>query len=102
MTNSRNYQANGEQINRAGIVWNFLQQAPANLDSRIPQAPTPPLTLTVKEMAQALNISRATAYKLAASEDFPPSFRVGGRLLIGYQRLVDWVNNGGTNNGKAC
>lgn len=49
------------------------------------------MTLTVKELAEELNISRNTAYQLADQKDFP-SFRIGRRLLINRAMLQDWLN----------
>lgn len=49
------------------------------------------MTLTVKELAEELNISRNTAYQLADQKDFP-SFRIGRRLLINRAMLQEWLN----------
>ena len=49
------------------------------------------MTLTVKEFAEELNISRNTAYQLADQKDFP-SFRIGRRLLINRAMLQEWLN----------
>lgn len=49
------------------------------------------MTLTVKELAEELNISRNTAYPLADQKDFP-SFRIGRRLLINRAMLQEWLN----------
>ena len=50
------------------------------------------LTLTVEEMAQQLNVSRATAYSLAKQKDFYPALRIGSRLIISTQALVRWLD----------
>lgn len=49
------------------------------------------MTLTVKELAEELNISRNTAYQLADQKDIP-SFRIGRRLLINRAMLQEWLN----------
>ena len=49
------------------------------------------MTLTVKELAEELNIGRNTTYQLADQKDFP-SFRIGRRLLINRAMLQEWLN----------
>lgn len=50
-----------------------------------------PLTITVDQLAQQLNVSRATAYELARRADFP-SFRIKtGRLVVSTHGLIDWI-----------
>jgi len=53
-----------------------------------------PLTLTVMQMAKILNISRATAYNLVNTKDFP-KFRLPGtdRILISTPDLIRWMKN---------
>ena len=53
----------------------------------------PKLTITVEELAQQLNVSRATAYNLARRKDFYPAFRIGHRLIISRQALSRWLND---------
>ena len=50
------------------------------------------LTLTVKEMANQLNISKVTAYNLAKQKDFFPAFRIGNRVLVSASALSLWVD----------
>lgn len=57
------------------------------------------MTLTVKELAEELNISRNTAYQLADQKDFP-SFRIGRRLLINRAMLQEWLNQNASS--KLC
>jgi len=65
--------------------------AAENLDNSI--LPTrAKLTLTVEEMAQQLNVSRATAYNLAKRKEFYPAFRIGERLIISTHALVRWLD----------
>lgn len=49
-----------------------------------------PLMLSVPEMAAVLGISRARAYDLARSIDFP-SIRIGTRLIIPKENLIEWI-----------
>ena len=49
------------------------------------------LTITVEELAQQLNVSRATAYNLARSKDFYPAIRVGHRIIVSVQALIRWL-----------
>ena len=49
-----------------------------------------PLMLSVPEMATALGISRAGAYELARSEDFP-ALRIGTRIVIPKDELREWI-----------
>ena len=62
-----------------------------NLENSIPPTKAK-LTLTVEEMAQQLNVSRATAYNLARRKDFYPALRIGARLIISTQALVRWLD----------
>ena len=63
-----------------------------NLDNGIIPA-EPKLTITVEELAQQLNVSRATAYNLARRKDFYPAFRIGHRLIISRQALSRWLDD---------
>jgi len=53
------------------------------------------LTLTVREMAQALGICRSKAYELVARADFP-SVRLGKKVVIPIDALHEWLAQGGT------
>lgn len=50
-----------------------------------------PLMLSVPEVAAVLGISRAAAYELARSRDFP-SLRIGTRVMVPKDRFIDWIN----------
>ena len=50
-----------------------------------------PLTLSVKETAAVLGISRASAYDLFHAKGFP-AIRVGKRLMVSKESLRSWMN----------
>ena len=50
-----------------------------------------PLMLSVPEVAAVLGISRAAAYELARSKDFP-SLRIGTRIVVPKDRFINWIN----------
>ena len=52
---------------------------------------TMPDVLDVKQLARALQISKAGAYNLLSSPDFP-TLRIGGRKLVMKNELVEWLN----------
>ena len=49
-----------------------------------------PVMLTIPQVAQVLSISRAGAYELAHSRNFP-SMLVGSRIVVPKDRLLAWV-----------
>lgn len=50
----------------------------------------PPLALSVKETADALRISEKTAYQLVHKPGFP-SVQIGGRYIVYYKGLQEWL-----------
>lgn len=52
------------------------------------------ITLSVLEAAQAVGVSRPTMLQLVHTKGFP-SFRVGRKILIPRQGLIDWVERQG-------
>ena len=50
-----------------------------------------PLMLSVPDVAAVLGISRAAAYELARSKDFP-SLRIGTRIVVPKDQFIEWVN----------
>ena len=50
-----------------------------------------PLMLSVPEIAVVLGISRAAAYELARSKDFP-SLRIGTRIVVPKDKFINWIN----------
>ena len=55
-----------------------------------------PLTLTVMEVAEALRISRAGAYDLVRTEEFP-ALKIGSRIVIPKEKFIQWMDE---NTGK--
>ena len=51
-----------------------------------------PDVLNVKQLAEALQISKAGAYNLLSSPDFP-TLRIGGRKLVMKNELVEWLKS---------
>jgi len=50
-----------------------------------------PLMLSVPEVAAVLGISRAGAYELAHSRDFP-ALRIGSRIVVPKDKLLLWID----------
>ena len=53
---------------------------------------TMPAVMDAKHLAEALQISRAGAYSLLNSPDFP-TLRIGGRKLVMKTELVEWLKS---------
>ena len=53
---------------------------------------TMPDVMDAKLLAEALRISKAGAYNLLNSPDFP-TLRIGGRKLVMKQELVEWLRS---------
>lgn len=50
-----------------------------------------PLTLTVPQFCEQMNVSRSVAYEIINSKGFP-AFRVGSKYLINARGLQQWLN----------
>lgn len=50
------------------------------------------LALSITEVAEALNVSRPTIYRLIQRADFPV-IRLGRRQLVPRQGLEEWLRN---------
>ena len=48
-----------------------------------------PLMLSVPEVAAVLGISRAGAYELVRSDDFP-ALKIGSRIVVPKEKFIDW------------
>ena len=53
---------------------------------------TMPDVMDVKQIAQALHLSRAGAYNLMNNPSFP-TLRIGGRKLVMKQDLIIWLKS---------
>ncbi len=51
-----------------------------------------PLALNAAQVAQVLGISRANAYTLMHSKEFP-TLQIGKRMTVPKDRLIAWMNN---------
>ena len=51
-----------------------------------------PLTLNAREAAEVLRISKSKVYELAQSDSFP-AVRIGKRVVIPRDKLIQWMNN---------
>ena len=51
-----------------------------------------PLTLKAHEAASVLRISKSKIYDLARTESFP-AVRIGKRVVIPRDKLIEWMNN---------
>ena len=49
-----------------------------------------PMFINATTLAQLFGVSRASAYELMREKDFP-SFRIGKRVLVTKENLVEWV-----------
>ena len=49
-----------------------------------------PLMLSVPEVAAVMGISRAGAYELARSENFP-SLSIGSRIIVPKDKFIAWI-----------
>ena len=51
-----------------------------------------PLMLSVPEVAAVLGISRAGAYELVRSDDFP-ALRIGNRIVVPKEKFIRWIDS---------
>ena len=49
-----------------------------------------PLMMNMTDVADVLGISRAGAYKLAHSIDFP-AFQIGRHIVVSREKFLDWL-----------
>ena len=50
-----------------------------------------PMFINASLLSKLLGVSRASAYELMREKDFP-SFRIGKRILVTRENLMEWVN----------
>ena len=58
-----------------------------------------PLMMNMTDVASVLGISRAGAYKLAHSADFP-AFQIGRSIVVSREKLIGWLQRKSTE--KQC
>ena len=106
MTN--NYLYTKEQVHQ--VVEEVLRKLdittasqPEHLDNSIPQQSSPgtKMTLTVREAAEMIGISKPKMYELIRECEIP-SIHIGKKIVIARQALLDWLSEGDTNGKKAC
>ena len=81
--------------NAAGRVWLFCHQKTYKgggfiRESKFKSNSDLPLTLNAMDVAEALGISRATAYTLVQSESFP-HMRIGKRIFVPKEAFLRWI-----------
>ncbi len=59
-----------------------------------------PMMMNMTDVAAALGISRAGAYKLAHSVDFP-AFQIGRRIVVSREKFLGWLDRQSTEQ-KMC
>jgi excisionase family DNA binding protein len=58
-----------------------------------------PMFINATLLAQLFGVSRASAYELMSEKDFP-AFRIGKRILVTKEKLVEWIENRSKKGGK--
>lgn len=76
---------------------------PAHLKNDIPQQSSPEnkVTLTVSEAAELIGISKPSMYEVVRAGKVR-SVKVGKKILISRQSLLDWLKKGETYGAEAC
>ena len=64
-------------------------------------SPGTKMTLTVREAAEMIGISKPKIYELIREGEIP-SIHVGKKIVIARQALLDWLSEGDSNGKKAC
>ena len=92
-----------EEVLRKLDITTASQQEPEYLDNSIPQQSSPgtKMTLSVREAAALIGISKPKMYELIHENEIP-SIHVGKKIVIRRQSLLDWLSEGDTNGKKAC
>ena len=76
---------------------------PEHLDNSISQQSSPgtKMTVSVREAAELIGISKPKMYELVHSNEIP-SIHVGKKIVISRKALMDWLSEGETNGKKTC
>ena len=100
-TEEQVHQVVDEVLRRLGST--AALQEPEYLDNSTSQqsSPGPKMTLSVREAAELIGISKPKMYELIHSNEIP-SIHVGKKIVIARQALMDWLSEGDTNGKKAC
>lgn len=100
-TEEQVHQVVNEVLRRLGST--AALQEPEYLDNSTSQQSSPgtKMTLSVREAAELIGISKPKMYELIHSNEIP-SIHVGKKIVIARQALMDWLSEGDTNGKKAC
>ena len=100
-TEEQGHQVVDEVLRRLGST--AALQEPEHLDNSTSQQSSPgtKMTLSVREAAELIGISKPKMYELIHSNEIP-SIHVGKKIVIARQALMDWLSEGDTNGKKAC
>ena len=100
-TEEQVHQVVDEVLRRLGST--AAPQEPEHLDNSTSQQSSPgtKMTLSVREAAELIGISKPKMYELIHSNEIP-SIHVGKKIVIARQALMDWLSEGDTNGKKAC
>lgn len=100
-TEEQVHQVVDEVLRRLGST--AALQEPEHLDNSTSQQSSPgtKMTLSVREAAELIGISKPKMYELIHSNEIP-SIHVGKKIVIARQALMDWLSEGDTNGKKAC
>ena len=100
-TEEQVHQVVDEVLRRLGST--AALQEPEHLDNSTSQqsSPATKMTLSVREAAELIGISKPKMYELIHSNEIP-SIHVGKKIVIARQALMDWLSEGDTNGKKAC
>ena len=80
-----------------------LDAEPEHLNNEIPQQSSPEnkVTLTVTEAAQLIGICKPKMYEIVRARKVR-FVKVGKKILISRQSLLDWLKKGETYGAEAC
>ena len=100
-TEEQVHQVVDEVLRRLGST--AALQEPEHLDNSTSQQSSPgtKMTLSVREAAELIGISKPKMYELIHSNEIP-SIHVGKKIVIARQALMNWLSEGDTNGKKAC
>ena len=100
-TEEQVHQVVDEVLRRLGST--AALQEPEYLDNSTSQQSSPgtKMTLSVREAAELIGISKPKMYELIHSNEIP-SIHVGKKIVIARQALMDWLSKGENNGKKAC